>query len=124
MMASAAARQASFERLRRKGGSALAIQFRGMGSPITPVEAISTWVFGQSNALAARATVSATESTPALPVKALALPEFTRIARARPPRRARRHHSTGADAVLERVSTPAIVEPGTSSMRQTSVRPR
>ncbi len=51
------------------------------GSPITPVEARNTSWGWQPSALAAIAAVSAVACRPVLPVKALALPEFTTSAR-------------------------------------------
>src|SRR3546814_13712019 len=45
------------------------------------------------------------------------------MARARPRGSCARHQSTGAEAVLERVSTPATVLPGSSTIRQRSGRP-
>jgi len=63
------------------------------------------------------ATVCATAASPALPVNALAMPELTAMARALPPLSARRHQSTGAEAVSERVKTPATVVCGDSSIR-------
>jgi hypothetical protein len=52
----------------------------GSGSPITPVEATRTCSAGRSSASATASTVAATPACPAAPVKALALPEFTRMA--------------------------------------------
>src|SRR6185437_5814086 len=60
-------------------------------------------------------TVAATVRSPALPVKALELPELTTMARALPPFSASRHQSTGADEQRERVKAPAMVVPGASS---------
>src|SRR5262249_38244003 len=51
-------------------------------------------------------------SAPARPVKALALPELTTSTRPVPPGRCLRHQSTGADAVLDWVKTPATWLPG------------
>src|SRR5262245_53081426 len=62
-------------------------------------------------------------SAPFLPVKALALPELTTSARALPLARLARHHSTGAELVLDLVSTPATVVPGSSTANIRSVRP-
>jgi hypothetical protein len=62
-------------------------------------------------------------SAPRLPVKVLALPELTTSARAVPLARLARHQSTGAEAVLERVRTPATVVPGSSTAIIRSVRP-
>src|SRR5262249_11780983 len=76
-----------------------------------------------SAAALASFAVSATASRPVLPVKALALPEFTTSARALPAFSLARHHSTGADGHFERVSTPATVVPLSNSANRTSVRP-
>ena len=60
------------------------------------------------------------------PVKALELPELTRIAAGpsgRPRRTLASQSRTGAERVLERVKVPAIVVPGASSASITSVRP-
>jgi hypothetical protein len=61
-------------------------------------------------------------SAPFLPVKAFALPELTTSARPLPFSRFLRHHSTGAEHVLERVSTPATTVPGSSTAIIRSVR--
>src|SRR3546814_6421692 len=92
--------------------------------PITPVEAASTSWRRQPRPAATASTTRLTEVSPVLPVKAFALPEFTMMARARPRGSCARHQSTGAEAVLERVSTPATVLPGSSTIRQRSGRPR
>src|ERR1700729_719699 len=92
------------------------------GSPITPVEARNTSAVPQPSALAAILAVSAVDCRPVLPVKALALPEFTTSARANPPlddlpladlppSRLARHHSTGADGHFDLVKTPATAVP-------------
>src|SRR5580698_5782994 len=79
------------------------------GSPITPVEARNISWGLQASALAAIEAVSVVACRPVLPVKALALPEFTTSARAKPPladflvdfladlplASLARHHSTG-----------------------------
>ena len=93
------------------------------GSPITPVEAIYTSASRQPAAAAAASAVSFTASRPRLPVKALALPELTTSALAIPCSSLERHHSTGADAVFDLVSTPATVVPGSNSASKRSVRP-
>ena len=93
------------------------------GSPITPVEARNTSRGRQPRALAASAAVSLVASRPLRPVKALALPELTTSARAIPPPRWVRHHSTGADGHFDRVSTPATAVPLSSTASSTSVRP-
>src|SRR3981081_855125 len=83
------------------------------GSPITPVEARNTSLGLQPSALAAIEAVRAAARRPGLPVKALALPEFTTSARANaaledlPWLSLARHHSTGADGHFDWVKTPA-----------------
>ena len=91
---------------------------------MTPVEATKTCFRGQPKSFAAAATVRPTEATPGAPVKALALPELTTIARTLPPLSAARHHSTGAEAIDEVVNTPATVVPDASSASMRSSRPR
>src|SRR5262245_18948857 len=59
-----------------------------------------------------------------MPVKALALPLFTTRTRATAVANCLRHHSTGADAVLDWVKTPATWVPGASTIISTSVRSR
>ncbi len=93
------------------------------GSPMTPVEARNTSPGLQCAALAVMSAVSLVATRPFLPVKALALPELTTSARARPGLIRSRHHSTGADGHLERVNTPATVVPGSNRASMTSVRP-
>ena len=93
------------------------------GSPITPVEARNTSPVLQPTALAAIDAVSVVDWRPVLPVKALALPEFTTSARAWPAFSLARHHSTGADGHFDRVNTPATVVPLSSTASSTSVRP-
>ena len=99
------------------------------GSPITPVEARNTSLTLQPTALAAIEAVNAVDCRPVLPVKALALPEFTTSARANPPLEdpprpsLARHHSTGADGHFDLVKTPATVVPLSITASSTSVRP-
>ena len=95
------------------------------GSPITPVEARNTSPVVQPTAFAAICAVSAVDCLPVLPVKALALPEFTTSARAFDPPRPSlaRHHSTGADGHFDLVKTPATVVPLSMTASSTSVRP-
>src|SRR6202171_142235 len=99
------------------------------GSPITPVEARNTSLALQPTALAAIEAVSAVDCRPVLPVKALALPEFTTSARANPPLEdpplasLARHHSTGADGHFDLVKTPATAVPLSMTASSTSVRP-
>ena len=123
MMAAAAAAQPSSANAAVRSGRPAVMRSSASGSPMTPVEARKTSSRAQPSAEAAAAAQRRTEASPSRPVKALALPELTRIARARPPFSAARHQSTGAEAVSERVSTPAMVVPGVNSIRQTSVRP-
>src|SRR5579883_1069880 len=92
------------------------------GSPITPVDATKTWFASQSAAEAAYLAVASTASFPRHPVNALALPELTTNALALPWASCLRHHSTGADAVFERVSTPPLFVPSGKSAKSTSVR--
>src|SRR5260370_28924398 len=73
---------------------------------------------------AAYSATSRTESAPARPVKALALPLFTTKTRAVPVGRSLRHQSTGADAVFDLVSTPTTCVPGARTMKRTSGRSR
>jgi len=99
------------------------IRSSGNGSPITPVEATNTRPGWQPRRSATAFAVRLAAAMPAAPVKALALPALTRIARAFPPARLARQISTGAAAVSDRVKTPATVVPAANSRRQTSVRP-
>ncbi len=93
------------------------------GSPITPVEARNTSLALQPTALEAIEAVSAVDCRPVLPVKALALPEFTTSARALPGPSLARHHSTGADGHFDLVKTPATAVPLSMTASSTSVRP-
>src|SRR5258708_6814980 len=99
------------------------------GSPITPVDARYTSLVLQPTALAAIDAVRPVDCLPVLPVKALALPEFTTSARADPPLEdpplasLARHHSTGADGHFDLVKTPATVVPLSITASRTSVRP-
>ena len=92
------------------------------GSPITPVEARNTSLGLHATALAAIEAVSVVACRPVLPVKALALPEFTTSARAPPRPSFARHHSTGADGHFDWVKTPATVVPLSITASNTSVR--
>jgi hypothetical protein len=94
------------------------------GSPMTPVEARNTSEALQPTAAAANFAVRAQACRPLLPVKALALPELTTSARACPPLRWLRHHSTGADRHFERVNTPAMLVAESNTASMTSVRLR
>ena len=93
------------------------------GSPITPVEARKISSALQPTAFAAIDAVSVVAWRPVLPVKALALPEFTTSARASPPLSLARHHSTGADGHFDWVKTPATEVPLSITASSTSVRP-
>ncbi len=93
------------------------------GSPITPVEARNTSAGWQPDALAAISAVSLVAARPDLPVNALALPELTTSALARPVPIRSRHQSTAADGHLDRVNTPDTVVPAPNSASSTSVRP-
>ena len=93
------------------------------GSPITPVEARNTSAGLQPATLAAISAVSLVAARPDLPVKALALPELTTSALARPLLIRSRHQSTAADGHFERVKTPDTAVPGSNSASRTSVRP-
>ncbi len=75
------------------------------GSPMTPVEARKISAGLQPMAFEAICAVNLQASRPLLPVKALALPELTTSARALPPLRCARHHSTGADGHFDLVNT-------------------
>src|SRR5690606_32970594 len=96
----------------------------GSGSPMTPVEARKTSPGSQPSRSATARALASTASRPAMPVKALALPELTMIARGTASGRIARHQSTGAEAVFDRVKTPAMVVPGANSASQTSARLR
>ena len=123
MMASAAAGQSPGASAAAAPGRQPVMQSAGSGSPITPVEARKTSCAAQPKRWAAAAAVRSTASTPAAPVKALALPELTTMARAVPRPRCWRHQSTGADGMDERVKTPARVVPAASSATNRSFRP-
>ena len=92
-------------------------------TPMTPVDAMATSRARRRRPAAAALAVAETQSAPAGPVKALALPAFTTNAEARPPSSIARVHSTGGAAVLERVVTPATVVPRARSTRRRSSRP-
>ncbi len=93
------------------------------GSPITPVEAWKISAGLAFEKLGGRSLATAvTVVTPALPVKALALPALTTRARAFPPLRLLAHQSTGAERDLEEVKQPATVVPGSRSASSTSGR--
>ena len=89
----------------------------------SPVDATNTSSRAAPICLATAPAVIATAARPRRPVKALALPALTMMARTRPRPIRDRHHSTGGAAVSERVKTPAMVDPGASSINIRSVRP-
>ena len=93
------------------------------GSPITPVEAMNTSSAESPVALATPSPTSSTAANPRRPVNALALPELTTSALARPPFSLSRHQSTGAEGHLERVNTPATAAGASNIAIVTSVRP-
>src|SRR5690606_16584298 len=70
----------------------------------------------------AYSAVSSTASRPFLPVKAFEFPEFTTSARALPDFRLSRHQSTGAEQVLDCVSTPAATVPSSMTAIMRSFR--
>src|SRR5262245_17845214 len=121
MMARAASAQASALRPAKRDGKALTMGAGLSGSPMTPVEA---WKISLGRHLAWPATALAsavTVFTPALPVKALALPELTMRARALPPLSFSAHQSTGAERDFELVRTPATEVPGARIDRKSVV---
>ena len=121
MIAPAAAAQPSSRPALMSAGTTAAIFSQSSGWPITPVEAMNTSLRGQPSAWAMARVLSSTALSPALPVKALALPALTTMARTLPRARFLRHQSTGADEVLDRVSTPAMVAPaGTTASMMSS----
>ena len=124
MIAAAAPRQSSSPRSAFRPSKQPISFSSGRVSPMTPVEATKTSRLRQPIRPRSASIERATESSPARPVKALALPALTSRARARPPASACRHHSTGTDAVFERVRTPATLVPGAKSKSATSLRPR
>ena len=95
------------------------------GSPMTPVEAISTCPESQPRRDAMPRQLSSTASMPPDPVKAFALPALTRMARASAglAASASRHQITGAAAVSDRVKTPAIAAPSPTRISSMSSRP-
>ena len=106
-------------------GNAASIRSTGRSSPITPVEATNTSCGDAPNASATLVAVCSVTRYPAAPVKALALPELTIMALARPEPAAiaLMHQSTGAAVHCERVKTPATALRGASSASITSSRP-
>ena len=130
MIARAARSAASAASPSRSAPIAATIRSAGSGSPITPVEATKTCPTGTPSASAAAPAVASTAARPFEPVKALALPELTRIAKppsaaalAGAPASFSSHQSTGPERVADRVKTPAIAAPGATSASITSSRP-
>ena len=123
MMPRAASAQASGERPSCRAGRAAVSFSCGSTSPITPVEARKTSVGSQPTSFAAASAERRAASSPARPVKTLALPAFTTTARAVPPARALRHQSTGAPGHFDLVKTPAAVVPGAKTIIIRSSRP-
>ena len=58
----------------------LIILWSGRTSPMTPVEEVKTALVGRLRLAATDEQIRSTDACPAVPVKALALPEFTSIA--------------------------------------------
>ena len=121
MIARAACSQAPGESDATAAGSAATIFSPAGGSPMTPVEEMKTSRARQPTSRAMARAVSSTTARPRRPVKVFELPELTTRARALPPLRQARHHSTGAPAVSERVKTPAIAVPGSSTATMRSL---
>ena len=124
MIASAAARQPDAEASSATLPKILVIFSAGSGSPITPVEARKTSDALQPITAPAASATARAPAMPAWPVKALALPLLTTRARAWPRFSWARHQSTGAEAVLDWVKTPATSVPGARIASSTSVRLR
>ncbi len=124
MMALAAACQVSGAAAATRLSSTPSKARASSGSPMTPVEARNTSLGRHPAACDAMSAVSLVASRPLRPVKALALPELTTRAAARPALTRARHQSTGADGHFDRVKTPATVVPGSNNASSTSVRPR
>src|SRR5205823_9950461 len=87
MIARAAGSQASAASDGAILGKASTIFCAGGGSPMTPVEEMKTSFGSQRKSFAAAEAVASTASWPVRPVKTLALPELTTIARTVPPER-------------------------------------
>src|SRR5690349_9302882 len=101
MIARAAGSQLSAESSGRTCGKAALIRSAGGGSPITPVDEMNTSFGSQAKRRAAVAAVLSTTARPARPVKTLALPELTTIARTRPRGRHSRHQITGCPGIVD-----------------------
>src|SRR6056297_59175 len=114
MMARAAASMPVSSSVPTRLSMTVSMRSCGRRSPMTPVDDVKTRLSGTPAAAEAAWQRAATLSSPARPVKALALPELTRNAApsgAAPPRRPgpsfASQSSTGAARVFERVNTPA-----------------
>ena len=81
----------------------------GMGMPMRPVWHTSTSVVAQPTACAVSSHMRSASARPCSPVAALALPELSTTAAARPSARCRRLICTGAAATRLVVNTPAAV---------------
>jgi hypothetical protein len=88
----------------------------GKGMPMTPVLATRTSSGDMSSFVAARFAISRASASPCPPVQALAQPEFTTTACARPFAIRLWDKTTAADLIWLVVKTPAAVQ-GTSEQR-------
>ena len=104
-------------------GRAWVILSSGSGWPMTPVEAGSTRRSGIFSRSATPRVVSRASSRPSGPVQALALPAFTRMAWARPPRRRSWESTTGAALTRLVVKTPAAAAGASATSRARSRAP-
>ena len=122
MMAAAAAAQPSSRADLISAGTTAAIFSQSSGWPITPVEAMNTSLRGQPSAWAIARVLSSTALSPSLPVKALALPALTTMARTLPRGEVLAAPVDRRRRGLGRVSTPAMVAPAGTSASMTSSR--
>src|SRR5512140_3166356 len=95
------------ERRAARPGRAATIFSTGSGTPMTPVEPISSESTGRPSALPATLDVSRTARIPTAPVQAFALPLFATIPRKRERVRSALPQTTGAAATLFRVKITA-----------------
>ncbi len=95
------------ERRAARTGIAATIFSTGSGTPMTPVEPISSESTGRPRDLAAARLVSRTARIPTAPVQAFALPLFATIPRSRDRVRSPFPQTTGEAATLFRVKTTA-----------------
>ena len=97
----------------------------GIGTPITPVEQMSTSSAAKSSRWARAAVAARLSARPRSPVQALAWPELVSTARARPPLAASRsaQRSTQAARTNEVVKLPAQTAPSGASSRERSGLP-